>query len=29
MLLYARGEDVLRVKDLVDAGERGPYSEWR
>ena len=29
MLLYARGEDVLRVKGLVDAGERGLYSEWR
>ena len=24
MLLHARGEDVLRVKGLVDVGEMGP-----
>jgi G3E family GTPase len=24
MLLHARGEDVLRVKGLVDVGEAGP-----
>jgi G3E family GTPase len=24
MLLHARGEDVLRVKGLLDVGERGP-----